>query len=235
MKVENHPIILNIETSTSICSVSVNQEFNCIFSVSDLQGQNHAALLSVFIDKALRAIKPYAEKPDAVAVSAGPGSYTGLRIGVATAKGLCFGFNIPLIAIDTLQIMTVPALQKVKTLDEKILFCPMIDARRMEVYDALYQHNGTIFRNTKAEIITENSFEDVLKVKKIYFFGNGAEKCKNIFTHPNACFLENINPLAENMCALACDSFFNRKFVDTAYFEPFYLKEFQATKAKNIF
>jgi tRNA threonylcarbamoyladenosine biosynthesis protein TsaB len=158
-----------------------------------------------------------------------------LRIGVSTAKGLCFGYGIPLIAIDTLQVMTVLAMEKIKKSDEKTLFCPMIDARRMEVYCAMYQDNGTIFREVAAEIIDENSFVDLLKEYKIYFFGNGVEKCKSVITQPNAYFLENISPLAEKMTALAEQKFLKKEFVDTAYFEPLYLKEFQATVPKKKF
>ncbi|MDR2823895.1 MAG: tRNA (adenosine(37)-N6)-threonylcarbamoyltransferase complex dimerization subunit type 1 TsaB [Prevotellaceae bacterium] len=234
MKTANQPIILNIETSTNVCSVSVSQGINSIFSIADAQGQNHAALLSVFVEQALQIIRQRAEKPNAVAVSAGPGSYTGLRIGVSTAKGLCFGFEIPLLNVDTLQVMFEAARRQIAEIDEYALFCPMIDARRMEVYDAIYQADGTVFRPTVAEVITENSFAEILRDKTVHFFGNGAEKCKSLLQNPNSQFIDNIVPLAENMCELSLKKFLDKNFADTAYFEPLYLKEFMATKAKNL-
>jgi tRNA threonylcarbamoyladenosine biosynthesis protein TsaB len=226
-------MILHIETSTNVCSVALSEGSTVVFNIADERGQNHAALLSTFIGEALQVLKAQGKKLDAVAVSAGPGSYTGLRIGVSTAKSLCFGYNIPLIAVDTLQVMVIQAIKKVEKSDENALFCAMIDARRMEVYHALYQEDGAIFSAAQATIIDENSFADLLKVTKMHFFGNGADKCKAVLTHPNAHFLENIAPLAENMLTLANQKFMAKDFVDTAYFEPFYLKEFQATVPKN--
>lgn len=226
------PIILHIETSTNVCSVALSEGESCLFSISNSEGLNHAALLSSFIEKALNQLG--SRKPDAVAVSSGPGSYTGLRIGVSTAKGLCFGYGIPLIAVDTLRIMSIPAIKKVNNAPENALFCPMIDARRMEVYDALFQKDGTMVQEVKADIIDENSFADLLQSHTVYFLGNGAEKCKSVLTHPNAHFIENIYPLAENMIELANKAFESNKFVDTAYYEPFYLKEFQATTPKKV-
>lgn len=173
-------------------------------------------------------------KPDAVSVSAGPGSYTGLRIGVSTAKGLCYGYDIPLIAVDTLKIISKNALTGI-TEKKDVLLCPMIDARRMEVYTALYNTDLEVIRPVSAEIISENSFAEILEEKTIYFFGNGSGKCKSIITHPNARFLDNAVPLAENMMQLAEHKFSQKEFVDTAYFEPFYLKEFQATTPKKMF
>ncbi|MDR2853832.1 MAG: tRNA (adenosine(37)-N6)-threonylcarbamoyltransferase complex dimerization subunit type 1 TsaB [Prevotellaceae bacterium] len=227
-------MILHIETSTNVCSVALSEGNSLLFTLADERGQNHAALLSSFIDSALATLKPQQQTLDAVAVSAGPGSYTGLRIGVSTAKGLCFGYEVPLIAIDTLQVMTVAAMEELQLTDAQTLFCPMIDARRMEVYCAMYQADGTIFNAVSAEIITENSFADLLETHKIYFFGNGAEKCKAVLTHHNAHFLDNIRPLATNMVALANQKFAAQNFADTAYFEPFYLKEFQATTPKKV-
>jgi len=227
-------MLLHIETSTSVCSVALSEQERLLFSIADVQGQNHAALLSVFVEKALSFAKNAEKKIEAIAISAGPGSYTGLRIGVATAKGLCFGFDIPLIAVDTLQIMNVCAKQQIENNEENILLCPMIDARRAEVFCALYKYDGTVFQQVKAEIITETSFSDILENKIIYFFGNGAQKCKSLLNHPNCRFIENIFPLAKNMILLANEKLQQKEFADLAYFEPFYLKEFQATKAKTI-
>ena len=224
-------IILHIETSTNICSIAVSENGQCLFSKSDSEGMNHAALLSVFIAEAMEFLKSTSKKPDAVAVSSGPGSYTGLRIGVSTAKGLCYGLDIPLIAVSTLEVLTANALQITDTATNS-LFCPMIDARRMEVYAAIYNQEGIIQREISADIIDENSYSEILESHIVYFFGNGAEKCKATLTHPNARFIDGMYPLAENMIVLAEKAYNEKKFVDVAYFEPFYLKEFYTTAAK---
>jgi len=224
-------IILHIETSTNICSVAVSENGQCLFSKSDSEGMNHAALLSVFIAEAMEFLKSTSKKPDAVAVSSGPGSYTGLRIGVSTAKGLCYGLDIPLIAVSTLEVLTANALQITETTANS-LFCPMIDARRMEVYAAIYNQEGIIQREISADIIDENSYSEILERHIVYFFGNGAEKCKATLTHVNARFIDGMYPLAENMIVLAEKAYNEKKFVDVAYFEPFYLKEFYTTATK---
>ena len=224
-------IILHIETSTNVCSVALSENGNCIFSKSNADGMNHAALLSVFIAEGLVVLKSTAKKLDAVAVSSGPGSYTGLRIGVSTAKGLCYGYNIPLIAVSTLEVLTVQALKTVS--NTEALFCPMIDARRMEVYAAFYNAKGGIQREISADIIDTESYTEILEKQTVYFFGNGADKCKTTLIHPNAFFIDNLVPLAENMIAFAENAFTEANFVDVAYFEPFYLKEFQTTTPKK--
>ena len=224
-------LILHIETSTNICSIAVSENGQCLFSKSDSEGMNHAALLSVFIAEAMEFLKSTSKKPDAVAVSSGPGSYTGLRIGVSTAKGLCYGLDIPLIAVSTLEVLTANALQITETTANS-LFCPMIDARRMEVYAAIYNQEGIIQREISADIIDENSYSEILERHIVYFFGNGAEKCKATLTHVNARFIDGMYPLAENMIVLAEKAYNEKKFVDVAYFEPFYLKEFYTTAAK---
>jgi tRNA threonylcarbamoyladenosine biosynthesis protein TsaB len=224
-------LILHIETSTNICSIAVSENGQCLFSKSDSEGMNHAALLSVFIAEAMEFLKSTSKKPDAVAVSSGPGSYTGLRIGVSTAKGLCYGLDIPLIAVSTLEVLTANALQITETTANS-LFCPMIDARRMEVYAAIYNQEGIIQREISADIIDENSYNEILESHIVYFFGNGAEKCKTTLTHSNARFIDGMYPLAENMIILAEKAYNEKKFVDVAYFEPFYLKEFYTTAAK---
>ena len=218
-------IILHIETSTNICSIAISENGQCIFTKSDSEGMNHAALLSVFIAEAMEFLKSVSKNIDAVAVSSGPGSYTGLRIGVSTAKGLCYGLDIPLIAVSTLEILTANALLTAEAATNT-LFCPMIDARRMEVYAAFYNQEGIIQREISADIIDENSYSAILENHSVYFFGNGAEKCKTTLTHPNAKFIDGMYPLAQNMIALAEKAYAEKKFVDVAYFEPFYLKEF---------
>ncbi len=227
------PFILNIETSTTVCSVALSANGNVIFSKETYEGMSHASVLGVFVEEAMSFIRKNGQSLDAVAVSCGPGSYTGLRIGVSTAKGLCYGLNIPLIAVPTLLVLTEAAKKNSQFIEKETLFCPMIDARRMEVYTALYDNNLQVIKETSAEIITENSFSDILKNYKIIFFGDGAEKCKQLITHSNATFLENINPLAKNMLPLSEQAFYQNNFEDVAYFEPFYLKDFIATTPKN--
>ena len=225
-------LLLHIETSTTVCSVALSENGQCIFSKINDEGMNHAALLSVFIAEALETLKPTGKKLDAVAVSSGPGSYTGLRIGVSTVKGLCYGYEIPMIAVSTLEVMTVAAMKVVEN-DEGALFCPMIDARRMEVYAAFYNSELNLVREIAADIIDETSYQHILNEQPVYFFGNGADKCKTTLSHSNARFLENITPLAENMIPLAEKAFIEQQFVDVAYYEPFYLKEFQTTTPKK--
>jgi tRNA threonylcarbamoyladenosine biosynthesis protein TsaB len=224
-------VILHIETSTHVCSVALSEQKKCIFQQSNYDGMNHAAMLSLFIQDALDLLKESDKKLDAVAVSSGPGSYTGLRIGVSTAKGLCYGLNIPLISISTLEIMTIAAMQK-HAPNKHDLFVPMIDARRMEVYDVIFDSNRKIIRDTAASIINENSYTELLEKSQVFFFGNGAAKCKQVITSPHAIFIDNIHPLAENMIEPALKKYQQELFEDVAYFEPFYLKEFQTTQGK---
>lgn len=226
--------LIHIETSTNVCSVAVSQAGKCIFSISNSVGMNHAALLSPFIQKGLDEMKAKNLLPDAVAVSSGPGSYTGLRIGVSTAKGLCFGYGIPLIGIDTLKILTHAVIHK-HAIETDALLCPMIDARRMEVYTALYTSDLKQIDPVTAKVIDEHSFSELPDKNTVYFYGNGAEKCNKIISHSNAKFISAIEPQAENMIVLAEEKFVKQDFEDTAYFEPFYLKDFQATTPKKLF
>lgn len=225
--------ILHIETSTEVCSVSASQDGASIFSKEDFNGPSHAVVLGVFVDEALSFIDNHAIPLDAVAVSCGPGSYTGLRIGVSMAKGICYGRNIPLIAIPTPGVMTVPVLL-FQDLPEDALLCPMIDARRMEVYAAIYDRALKVKREISADIIDENSYSEFLAEHPVYFFGNGAAKCREKITHPNAHFIENIHPLAKWMFPLAERAMAEKDFKDVAYFEPFYLKEFVASTPKKL-
>ena len=224
--------ILNIETSTSVCSVALSANGEVLFEKASFEGPSHAALLGVFVEEALSMLKERGGKLDAVAVSSGPGSYTGLRIGVSVAKGLCFGFGIPLIGIHTLDIMAATAIKQNKTVAD-CLYCAMLDARRMEVYAAIYDASLMLIRETTADIVEAETYASYLEKGKVCFFGNGAAKCKPVIASSNALFMEDIHPLAVNMIPLADEAFAAGKFEDTAYFEPFYLKEFQATVAKN--
>ena len=225
--------ILHIETSTDVCSVAVSQDGASIFSKEDFKGPSHATELGVFVDEALSFADSHAIPVDAVAVSCGPGSYTGLRIGVSMAKGICYGRSIPLIGIPTLEVMCVPVLLY-RDLPEDALLCPMIDARRMEVYAAVYDRALRVKREIGADIVDENSYSDFLAERPVYFFGNGAAKCKDKLQHPNARFLDDVHPLAKWMFPLAEKAMAQGKFDDVAYFEPFYLKEFVASKPKNL-
>lgn len=225
--------ILHIETSTEACSVAVSEDGMTVFNEEDLKGPSHAVQLGVFVDEALSFVDSRAMPVDAVAVSCGPGSYTGLRIGVSMAKGICYGRNVPLIALPTLQVMCVPVLLY-QDLPEDALLCPMIDARRMEVYAAVYDRALNVKRETAADIVDENSYLEFLDKGPVYFFGNGSAKCREKITHPNAHFIEEMRPLAKWMFPLAEKAFLKGDFKDVAYFEPFYLKEFVASRPKKL-
>ncbi|WP_289007398.1 tRNA (adenosine(37)-N6)-threonylcarbamoyltransferase complex dimerization subunit type 1 TsaB [uncultured Parabacteroides sp.] len=224
--------ILNIETSTSVCSVALSAGGEVLFEKSSFEGPSHAALLGVYAEEAIAVVKAKGLKLEAVAVSSGPGSYTGLRIGVSVAKGLCFGYGIPLISIHTLEILAVVALKQ-QPADKDTLYCAMLDARRMEVYAAIYDTDLKEVRGTSADIVDADTYASYLEKGKVCFFGNGAAKCREAIASPNAIFLDDIHPLAVNMIPLAEKAFAAGQFEDVAYFEPFYLKEFQATIAKN--
>lgn len=224
--------ILHIETATEVCSVSVAKDGQILYSKEETKGPSHASVLGVFVEDALKYIRANGLQLDAVAVSSGPGSYTGLRIGVSEAKGLCYGLSIPLIAIESLKIMAA-GFMKLNTIAAADLLCPMIDARRMEVYDAVFDGQLDVKRQISADIIDENSFQEFLGSAKVYFFGNGSAKCKEVLHHTNAVFVDGVYPQSVNMAELAEDAFRKKEFVDVAYFEPFYLKEFVATTPKN--
>lgn len=226
--------ILNIETSTNVCSVAVSQDGSCIFNKEDHEGPNHAVILGVFVQEALSFIDSHAIPLDAVAVSCGPGSYTGLRIGLSMAKGICYGRDVKLIAIPTLELMCVPLLLGEKINEENVLLCPMIDARRMEVYSQFFDRALKEVRSINADIVENNTYDDILAQQPVYFFGNGAEKCYEVLTHHNAHIIEGIVPLAKNMYPLAEKRMANEQFEDVAYFVPFYLKDFVAKEAKKL-
>ncbi|MBO5699668.1 MAG: tRNA (adenosine(37)-N6)-threonylcarbamoyltransferase complex dimerization subunit type 1 TsaB [Bacteroidaceae bacterium] len=226
--------ILALETSTELCSVALFQDGMTIYEKEVNEANAHTKYLAKMVDEAISFANSHAIPLDAVAVSSGPGSYTGLRIGVSTAKGLCYGFNIPLIAIPTLKLLCVKPLLY-DELEETALLCPMIDARRMDVYSAIYDRALNLISEPQAITVDENSFTSLLESNIIYFFGNGAEKCKEVINHPNARFIDKVTPLAKNAMPLAELAVAKNDFVDVAYFEPFYLKEFVATKAKNLF
>lgn len=237
-------VILHIETSTDLCSVAVSQDSAVIFQTDNLpkegeteqreRGTNHASVLGVMVDEALSFTDNHAIPFDAVAVSEGPGSYTGLRIGVSMAKGVAYGRNLKLIAVPTLEVLCVPVLLVHDDLPDNALLCPMLDARRMEVYTALYTRALRPVMATAPVVVDEHTFESHLNEHPVYFFGNGAEKCKPILQHPNAHFLDGVPLLAKYMSPLAEKKFLGEDFADVAYLEPNYLKDFQATQAKKL-
>ena len=225
--------ILHIETSTNVCSVAVSEDGQCIFSKEDFSGPNHAVSLGTFVDEALSFADSHAIPVDAVAVSCGPGSYTGLRIGVSMAKGICYANDIKLLSVPTLQLMCVPILLR-EMVDDDALLCPMLDARRMEVYAAVYDRALREVRPVQADIVDADTYRRLLDEHPVYFFGNGAEKCMSVINHPNAHFIPDIHPLAKWMMPLAERRMMNQQYEDVAYFVPFYLKDFVAKMPKKM-
>lgn len=226
--------ILNIETSTNVCSVALSQNGVCLYEDVNMEGPSHAQVLAGYVKNAVSFADSHAIPIDAIAISKGPGSYTGLRIGVSEAKGVAYGRDAKLLSVPTLKLLTVPILLGHEELPEDALLCPMIDARRMEVYCALYDRALNEVVQTQALVIDSDSFKDYLDKQPIYFMGNGADKCVETIQHPNAHFIKNIVPRAKNMIPLAEMAMAKEQFEDVAYFEPFYLKEFVATKSKKL-
>ncbi len=224
-------LILQIETATTSCSIALAKD-GMVLSAKTINQRNiHAEVITVFIGEIIAANGLTFQELDAVAVSSGPGSYTGLRIGVSTAKGLCFSLDKPLIAVETLQAMAAGFLTRVKEATGNSLLCPMIDARRMEVYTALFDQDLKQIQSTSAEIITAESFKAILDQQQIMFFGDGAAKCKPILgDHPNAVFIDDFLNDAADLSQLAAEKFRLQQFEDVAYFEPFYLKDFIGSK-----
>ena len=219
--------ILNIETATKNCSVSLAYNGETI-SIKELNdgGYSHAEKLHDFIKDVIKEAKIKITDLNAVAVSKGPGSYTGLRIGVSAAKGLCFALNIPLISTNTLKALALSISQP------NSIVIPLLDARRMEVYSEVFQHNTSI-RKVNAEIIDTTSFNEYLNESEVYFLGDGAEKCKEIITHKNANFIDDKFPSSKEMSFISFEKYKKNDIEDVAYFEPFYLKDFLVTTSKK--
>ena len=228
--------ILHIDTANQYCSVALSQDENLLDIRETAEKNAHSRVVTMYVDELLKSSQLEPEMLDAISVSMGPGSYTGLRIGVSTAKGLCYALNKPLIAVSTLQAMAIAGISKMKsdrTLQKNLWFCPMIDARRMEVYSAVYDYKGKLMREIRPEVIDENAFADELEEREIVFSGDGSKKCAGILAHqPNAIFLADVVPSAKFMIPLALEKFNDENFEDTAYFEPFYLKDFIAGKPR---
>ena len=235
-------IILNIETSTRVCSVALSIDGAVINSMESNDEKSHAKHLTLFIDEVLKKSETNFQQLNAISISKGPGSYTGLRIGVSAAKGLCYALDKPLIAVNTLQLMSCGMIRVVKSgkvnisgFDDSVLV-PMIDARRMEVYTAFFYSDAKKMGEVKAEIINDKSFNEILQTRKLVCFGDGAQKAQDVIKNPNFIFIDNIYPSAIDMANLSEMAYNSNKFENAAYFEPFYLKDFVATiPKKNIF
>ena len=223
-------LILNLETSSTNCSVCVAKDGE-ILAIRELNSANysHAEKLHIFIEEVMQEASVQMQDLEAVAVSKGPGSYTGLRIGVSAAKGLCYALGIPLISISTLKSMA----SQVKINDDEVLI-PVLDARRMEVYSSVFDKNGKEIRETKAEIIDEHSFQDYINIKHVHFLGSGAEKIKELFSLETITYHCEVVPSAKEMASISSNKYNVDDFEDVAYFEPYYLKDFvmQTKKAK---
>ena len=228
-------LILQIETATTVCSVALSEN-GSVLAHKEVQQRNiHAEAITVFIDEILKDAGKQYHELKAVTVSCGPGSYTGLRIGISVAKGLCFALDIPLIAVETLEAMTDGLIVQ-NTFDDQtdLLLCPMIDARRMEVFTAVFNAKGERIRPTSAEIIDENSFDDLLKTHKIIFFGDGAVKCSEVLgKNPYVQIIPGFLNSAVHLTKKATEKYGSKSFEDVAYFEPYYLKDFIAGKKAN--
>ena len=228
--------ILNIETSTSVCSVALTSEGAILQHAEDFKGRNHAVVLSGFIKEALDHLRRHEMALDAVAVSIGPGSYTGLRIGLSEAKGLAYALGIPLVGVPTLELMSVGVMFSRDDLPEGCLFAPMIDARRMEVYTAVYDLALQPLMEPSPLVLDADSYGRFLDSAPLAFFGDGSDKARDLLgSHPGAVFIPDVNPLAVDMVALSERAFRNGDFLDLAYSTPLYLKDFQATKPRNLF
>ena len=225
--------ILFIETSTDVCSVAVSRDGAIIFNKEDHTGPHHNERLGSFVDEALSYTDNHALPLDYVAVSCGPGSYTGLRIGVSMAKGICYGRNLKLIAVPTLDLLCVPVLLRELVTDDAALLCPMLDARRMEVYAQVFDRALQEKRPIHSDVVDADTYTEFLS-HPMYFFGNGAAKCMKAINHPNAHLIEGIEPLAKNMLPLAEKRIAQGKFEDVAYFVPFYLKDFVAKQPRKL-
>jgi len=229
------PFILHIESATKVCSVALSNDGALVACrETDATAYSHSGLLTLFVQEVMQQAGIAMHDLSAISVSSGPGSYTGLRIGVSAAKGLCYGLEIPLIAVDTMTAMATHCRDVLSTRSVvppealEAIYCPMIDARRMEVYFALFDHTINPIQETRADIIAKDSFSDILDGHKLLLFGDGAHKCKHILTRRNAIFLDDIFPSAKGMILSASQKFIRSEFVDVAYFEPYYLKNFVA-------
>ncbi len=233
------PLILHIETATDICSVALSEGDQQLSLAESGAERSHAALLNAFIRKVFEESGREIEMINAVAISKGPGSYTGLRIGVSTAKGIAYALEKPMVASGTLDNMAHGALDQhsvrelLREHGEKLLLCPMLDARRMEVYSCFYTTGMDVVREVSADVVDRDTYRELLENQPVCFFGNGSLKCEEVLDHPNAHFIRGLNPSASQMIIPALNRFRQNLFEDVAYFEPYYLKDFIATIPKK--
>ena len=227
--------IIEIETSGSVCSAALTSEGMVLAHREDFEGRNHATLLSGFVKYCLDYAREHELQPDAVAVSVGPGSYTGLRIGLSEAKGLAYALGIPLIGVDTLQLLATRVMFSTNDIDSETIFVPMVDARRNEVYTAAYDMGLTELIKPCAMILDADSYAEIKKSgRPVLYFGSGAAKAQELFAEATtAQYVPDVEALAVDMIALAEMAYAQRRFIDVAYSTPSYLKEFQATTPKN--
>lgn len=226
------PVILCLETSTPVCSVAVASESGLLSLVEDVTANRHASHLTIYIEQALQQAGLNLQQMDAIAVSKGPGSYTGLRVGVSTAKGFCYALKIPLLGVGTLQGLALQ-IAPYATNEPKALLMPMLDARRMEVYNQPFDAYGNVLGNAEATVVDQDSFANILDERIVYFAGPGAHKCSQVIQHPNALFLNGIECSAASLFIPAFNLLHNQQVEDIAYMEPFYLKDFIGTTAKK--
>lgn len=226
-------LLLQIETATPTCSVALSENGKLLALEEKTESNIHASVITLFINAVMEKAGKNLAELDAVCVSKGPGSYTGLRIGVSAAKGLCYALEKPLIAVNTLEAMAAGLLRQ-ENIPAASLLCPMLDARRMEVYMALYTMTLEEAESTRAQIIDEHFFDPWLKEHNMVFFGTGAAKCGNLYANrPNALFIPDFYQSAAHLTALATQKFSQSQFEDTAYFEPYYLKDFVSSRKKE--
>lgn len=235
---QSEPLILHLETATNVCSVALSAGDRMLAIRESSEDRSHGTLLTRFIEEVLKEAGVETEQLSAIAVSKGPGSYTGLRIGVSATKGIAYAQKIPVAGIITLRSLSLAAMenrtvQKLQQEHPELLFCPMIDARRMEVFSAVYNARLEVKEPVAAIIVEENSFDRILKKNHVVFFGNGAAKIEGTIRHENGHIVKGIEPSAKHMIPLALEAFQKKQFEDTAYFEPFYLKDFIATIPKR--
>lgn len=226
--------IISLETSTTVCSVAIHEDGNCV-TLKEIDVPNaHSEKLTVLIEQALHDQNIQIVDCNAVAVSKGPGSYTGLRIGTSVAKGLCYAASLPLITVDTLQAMALSCINATNNHDENAIYMPMIDARRMEVYTSQWSASLKMLQETNACIVTEETKKTFETTKQYFLCGDGSGKCKKILESNNITFIPNISASAKTIGDIATTMYEKKEFADVAYFEPFYLKEFQATTPKKL-
>ena len=229
------PYILYLETATKICSVALAKDETLISLKETSVVNSHSSLITLYAEEVIKEAKIEFSNLAAVCVSMGPGSYTGLRIGVSTAKGFCYAFGIPLIAVNTLQSMAKLYTIEHSELNKDIILCPMIDARRMEVFTAFFDKEASFVRETKADIINGESYSDFLSKNKVIFFGDGADKCRQFLSqNANSQVEDSFTVSSKGMISLAFEKFKKKQFEDTAYFEPYYLKDFVATIPRKL-